>query len=869
MMETSGEFSVSEGGSIAVTGRIFVPEDSHLTLQHLLTDDSVNTEDALKLEPKDIYKELRIRGYDYGPTFQGITEATADGRHGKIKYTGSWVAFADAMLQIGILGKSTRGLYLPVRFQSVRCDPRILAQAVEEAGDSPQLDVVSDPRINVCIAKGLEIRGLKVNLAPRRQGAQVPTLEKYRFVSYNEDNALEENDSKNLNQYIQVCSSLARKVLEASGKSSSQVQEILNGFKEADDSVLKDYLVAPLEEHALLKALKELITADKKVSLKENVQKVLNKYGKELSKDLVSNVFTKQSFIRPALDIVIENMSSRKLNVLEVNTSPVLLHNQITSIINSSGFNLGVNYTLAHPSPNDITADLGETKISEWNVSKSTVPSEASTVDLVIYKDIYSSANTANGVNLEALVESLYSVTKDNGFVMALLRTQFTPAERFIYKIGDLNLPNTKANEFISKAEKIGFSVVSNNTDSLTSSVVLLRKVVAKQASDQSIVTVTTSKYDSWVEKLKQKLQEHQSKQTGENVWLVANDSPANGVVGLVNCLRQEPGGDKIRCIFNASKSSKNRSALPPVAFDKSIYSDLLKKDLVMNVYRDGKFGSFRHFDLSDNRDDEYIDTEHAYLNVATRGDLSSLRWYEAQHKYWPTLPATHKNPNEVLCSVYYAPLNFRDIMLATGKLPPDALPGDMALQDCILGLEFAGRDHNGKRVMGMVPAKGLATTVVVDDPEFLWPIPDKWTMEEASTVPVVYGTAYYALVVRGGLEPGESVLIHSGSGGVGQAAISICLSMGCEVYTTVGSNEKREYLKKEFPQLTDKNFANSRDTSFEQHVLRQTAGRGVDVVLNSLSEEKLQASVRCLAQHGRFLEIGKYDLSQNNPLGK
>jgi fatty acid synthase len=141
--------------------------------------------------------------------------------------------------------------------------------------------------------------------------------------------------------------------------------------------------------------------------------------------------------------------------------------------------------------------------------------------------------------------------------------------------------------------------------------------------------------------------------------------------------------------------------------------------------------------------------------------------------------------------------------------------------------------------------------------------------MEEASTVPVVYGTAYYALVVRGGLEPGESVLIHSGSGGVGQAAISICLSMGCEVYTTVGSNEKREYLKKEFPQLTDKNFANSRDTSFEQHVLRQTAGRGVDVVLNSLSEEKLQASVRCLAQHGRFLEIGKYDLSQNNPLGK
>ena len=869
LMESSGEFSVSEGGTIAVTGKISVPEESNLSLQHLLTDGSIPNENSLKLEPKDIYKELRIRGYDYGPTFRGLTEATADGRHGKIKHTGSWVAFADAMLQIGILGKSTRGLYLPVRFQSVRCDPRVMAEAVEALGENPQLDVVCDPRINVCVAKGLEIRGLKVNLAPRRQGAQVPILEKFRFISYDQDKALEESERKELNSYIEVCTSLTRKVLEASGKGVKEIQEVLSGYKEAEDKVLKEHLVAPQEEHALLRVLKDLITADKKVSLKDNVRKVLSQYGDQLSKDVVANVFAKQSVLRPAIDVVIENLTSPKLNILEVNSSPIILNQQINSLINSSGYNLAVNYTLAHPSPDSLSVDLGETRIAEWNVSKSALPSEAGTVDLVVYKDIYSSANTSNGVNIQALTESLYSVTKDNGFVVALLRTNFTPAERLIYKTGEQTVPNTKAEEFVSKAEKVGFSLVSKQSDSLTSSVILLRKVLPKEASNQSIITVTASKYDSWVEALKSKLEETQAKQSGHNVWLVANDTPANGVVGLVKCLRQEPGGDRIRCIFNASKSGKSRTALPPVAFDKSFYSDILKKDLVMNVYRDGKFGSFRHFDLNEDRQNESIDTEHAYLNVATRGDLSSLRWYEAQHKFWPSLPATHKNPNEVLCSVYYAPLNFRDIMLATGKLPPDALPGDMALQDCILGLEFAGRDQTGKRVMGMVAAKGLATTIVVDDPEFLWPIPDQWTMEEASTVPVVYSTAYYALVVRGGLEEGESVLIHSGSGGVGQAAISIALSMGCEVYTTVGSHEKREYLKKQFPQLTDKNFANSRDTSFEQHVLRQTGGRGVDVVLNSLSEEKLQASVRCLAQHGRFLEIGKYDLSQNNPLGK
>ncbi|KAH7944058.1 hypothetical protein HPB52_015101 [Rhipicephalus sanguineus] len=128
---------------------------------------------------------------------------------------------------------------------------------------------------------------------------------------------------------------------------------------------------------------------------------------------------------------------------------------------------------------------------------------------------------------------------------------------------------------------------------------------------------------------------------------------------------------------------------------------------------------------------------------------------------------------------------------------------------------------------MGVLGGKCIATMVTAD-PLAMWEIPDSWTMEEAATVPVAYSTAYYALLVRGDMQPRESILVHSGSGGVGQAAISIALSMGCTVFTTVG----------------------------------------VDLVLNSLSEDKLQASVRCLAPHGRFLEIGKFDLFEDNNLG-
>ena len=112
--------------------------------------------------------------------------------------------------------------------------------------------------------------------------------------------------------------------------------------------------------------------------------------------------------------------------------------------------------------------------------------------------------------------------------------------------------------------------------------------------------------------------------------------------------------------------------------------------------------------------------------------------------------------------------------------------------------------------------------------PHFLWSVPESWTLEQAATVPVVYTTAYYALVLRGRIKPGDRVLIHSGSGGVGQAAISVALHQGCEVFTTVGSREKREFLKSRFPQLQDDHFFNSRDVSFEKEILTLTKGKGI-----------------------------------------
>lgn len=117
-------------------------------------------------------------------------------------------------------------------------------------------------------------------------------------------------------------------------------------------------------------------------------------------------------------------------------------------------------------------------------------------------------------------------------------------------------------------------------------------------------------------------------------------------------------------------------------------------------------------------------------------------------------------------------------------------------------------------------------------------------------------------------IEKGKSILIHAGCGGIGISAIRVSFAYGLEVFTTVSTEEKRKYLLNEFPQLKAENIGNSRDTSFEDLVMMQTDGKGVDYVLNSLAGDKLQATVRCLGQGGKFLEIGKFDIENDTKIG-
>ena len=140
--------------------------------------------------------------------------------------------------------------------------------------------------------------------------------------------------------------------------------------------------------------------------------------------------------------------------------------------------------------------------------------------------------------------------------------------------------------------------------------------------------------------------------------------------------------------------------------------------------------------------------------------------------------------------------------------------------------------------------------------------MPAHLSYEESATIPAAYLTAYIALIDRGRLQAGERILIHAAAGGVGLAAVKIAQSLGAEVFATAGTDEKREFLRS----LGIVHVMNSRTLDFAQEVMQRTAGEGVDVVLNSLGGEFINAGLAVLRRYGRFLELGKRDIFQNHP---
>jgi phthiocerol/phenolphthiocerol synthesis type-I polyketide synthase C len=228
--------------------------------------------------------------------------------------------------------------------------------------------------------------------------------------------------------------------------------------------------------------------------------------------------------------------------------------------------------------------------------------------------------------------------------------------------------------------------------------------------------------------------------------------------------------------------------------------------------------------------------------------------------------------PGQVTIEVRAAGLNFIDVLKSL-EMYPGIEPGTSPP----LGAECAGtvistgsgvtRFKPGDPVIAMTPSvlrMGMLASHVLVPEQMVVARPSGLSWEEAATTPLAFLTAWYALYTLARIRPGERVLIHAGSGGVGLAAIQLARRAGARVFATAGSPEKRAYLR----DLGIESVFDSRSTAFAREILNAPGSAGVDVVLNSLSGEFLEASLSTLNRYGRFVEIGKRDIYANRAMG-
>ncbi|UXA04857.1 type I polyketide synthase [Mycobacterium sp. SMC-2] len=237
-------------------------------------------------------------------------------------------------------------------------------------------------------------------------------------------------------------------------------------------------------------------------------------------------------------------------------------------------------------------------------------------------------------------------------------------------------------------------------------------------------------------------------------------------------------------------------------------------------------------------------------LGISSAGTFENLRLEPVPNADAPL------EPGQVRVALRAIAANFRDIMITLGMFTHDALLGGEGAGVVVeVGpgvTEFAVGDS----VYGFFPDG--SGTLVAGDIRLLQPMPPDWSYAEAAAISAVFTTAYMAFVHLADVKPGQRVLVHAAAGGVGMAAVQLGRHLGLEIFATA-SRGKWDTLRA--MGFDDDHIADSRSLEFEEKFRAATGGRGMDVVLDSLAGDFVDASLRLVAPGGVFLEMGKTDI--------
>lgn len=241
-------------------------------------------------------------------------------------------------------------------------------------------------------------------------------------------------------------------------------------------------------------------------------------------------------------------------------------------------------------------------------------------------------------------------------------------------------------------------------------------------------------------------------------------------------------------------------------------------------------------------------------LTLATPGVLSSFQFADDTNCSMPL------GQDEVEIRVKASGLNFRDVLDVLGQVETGGLGGECSGVINRLGQNAAQHFKIGDRVISCCDGS-IATYARSKSYLTVSRIPDSMSFTTAAGLPTVFLTAYHTIMDVARIKPGESILIHSAAGGFGQACVQLAQLRGAEIFATVSSEEKRRLLTTLYGIKEDHIFS-SRTSAFVDGVKRIKKGCGVDVIVNTLAGEALRDTWECIGHFGRFIEVGKKDIS-------
>ncbi|KAJ2951593.1 hypothetical protein O0L34_g13747 [Tuta absoluta] len=397
---------------------------------------------------------------------------------------------------------------------------------------------------------------------------------------------------------------------------------------------------------------------------------------------------------------------------------------------------------------------------------------------------------------------------------------------------------NIKNNTFVLTFEREwGIDIESNHAFNVISTMdveekkmILLRKTSTND-TDICFIPVTYDNKYLWVSRM------HCELQVMRKVILVTEKESLNGVFGLMQKLKKDYH-DRISVIILEDDQA------PAWDPENVIYREQLKKNLVFNVMKQGQWGSYYY--LPSHNSTLFTSANFNLVN-SLAGDIDSMKW----------VASNSESKGKNVIKVCFAGPSLRDAQKAVGLVEPNTKG---------FGMDFSGLDSKGNRVMGLVKCAALSSTVEADL-DLLWPVPEHWTLEEAATVPLPYLHALYCLTIKGQLLPRHSVFVTGGSGALGQAVISLCLGLGCTVYTSVGDSHKKRFLLKLFPQLCEHNIGYSYDGSFINTIFNDKKNK-CDFVINCMSGPDRELAMNSVGAFGIFFDLNAYNIQNNNDFG-